>query len=172
MGELKLYGALAALLLMCGGGWYAHHAGYESGRAAVQAQWDVAKVAQAQAVAKAEAQAKATADATAKTFNALSDQYEAAIHAQAPSVADSVAAGVAGGTLRLRDTSMCPGADHRAAATAVARAADAAATQALADRVANSIRAIRAGDAADARERQLDAQVIGLQGILTAERSH
>lgn len=171
MAQIKLYAALVLMLGLGVGAWYAHHVGYESGRAAVQSQWDVARVAQAQAVAKAEAQAQANAAETTKKFNALSDQYEAAIHARAPSVADSVAAGVADGTLRLRDgTDVCPG--DVSAATARSRAADAAATQALSDRVATAIEIVRIGDAADARERQLSAQVIGLQAVLKAERIH
>lgn len=144
--------------------------GHHNGAASVQAKWEAMKVVQAHAVAKAEAQAKATADATAKKFNALSDQYEAAIHAQAPSVADSAASGVAGGTLRLRDAATCPGTGTVSATVSASRAADAAATQALADRVQAAVAAVRAGDEADRRENRLDVQVRALQAVLRAER--
>lgn len=171
MGELKLYGALAALLLMCGGFWYAHHAGYESGRAAVQAQWDTAKAAQAKVVGQAETHNAAQATAWINQFSTINAKYEADSHAQAPAIAETVAAGVADGTLRLRDgTDVCPG--DVSAATARSRAADAVATQALSDRVATAVEIVRIGDAADARERELDAQVIGLQAVLKAERIH
>jgi hypothetical protein len=55
-------------------------------------------------------------------------------------------------------------------ASARSRAADAASTQALTDRVTAAIEIVSIGDAADARERQLSAQIVALQEVLKAER--
>lgn len=168
--QAKLIAVAAVLTLLAGGLlWFgAHERGI--GAAAVQARWDEAKSVQAQAVAKAEADATNRITTMRNQFDALSAKYEAATHAQAPSIADSVAAGVRDGTVRLRDAGVCPGGDQVHAVTARSRAADAAATQALADRVQAAIAAVRAGDEADARERLLGAQVIALQAVLKAER--
>lgn len=166
----KLIAAAAVLALLAGGLlWFGAHE-RAIGAAGVQARWDEAKSVQAQAVAKAEADATNRVTTMRNQFDALSAKYEAATHAQAPSIADSIAAGVRDGSVRLRDAGVCAGGDQVSAATARSRAADAAATQALADRTTAAIAAIRAGDEADARERQLGAQVIGLQGVLRAER--
>lgn len=160
--------AALALLVVAGVGYYGHTR-YRAGQTAVQAKWDASQVAQQQAVAKAQAQNDIVSAAMRDEFNALSAKYEAAIHAQVPAVADSVSAGVSAGTIRLRDSAAsCPGVVSDA--TTRSRAADAAATQAIADRVQAAITAVRAGDEADARERQLGAQVIGLQAVLAAER--
>lgn len=128
------------------------------------------KATAAQSAVKAQAQFQADHTAMETKFNALSAKYEASVNAKPPAVADAVSAGVIAGTLRLRDADVCTASNQAAAATARSRAADAAATQALADRVANSIAAVRTGDAADKREHDLGDQVIGLQGILKAER--
>ncbi|MBT2142697.1 MULTISPECIES: hypothetical protein [unclassified Rhodanobacter] len=168
--EAKLIALAAVILLLVVGVSYYGHTRYRAGQTAVQAKWDASQVAQQQAVAKAQAQNDIASAAMRDEFNALSAKYEAAVHAKAPAVADSVAAGVAGGSLRLRNAGMCPGAGQVSAATARSRAADAAATQALVDRVAAAIRIVRIGDAADARELQLRAQVTGLQAVLAAER--
>jgi hypothetical protein len=168
----KLIAAAAVLALLAGGLlWFgAHERGI--GAAGVQARWDEAKSVQAQAVAKAEADATNRVTTMRNQFDALSAKYEAATHAQAPSIADSVAAGVRDGSVRLRDASVCTGGDQVSAATARSRAADAAATAALAQRVADSLAAVSVGDRADVREQQLREQVIGLQGVLRAEREH
>jgi hypothetical protein len=159
--------ALVALLVALGGSWvWGHHVG----AAGVQARWDAAKTDQAQVVAHAETHNAAQSTAWINQFSAINAKYEADSHAQAPAIAETVAAGVAAGTLRLRDgTHVCPGAVS--AATARSRAADAAATQALADRTQTAIAAVRAGDEADRRESRLDAQVMALQAVLRAERT-
>jgi len=165
-----LYAKLAAIafaaLILLGLFLWGHHAGASN----VQAKWNASNLAQARAIADAQLQADVEAETMRNSFNALSSSYEAAVHAKHPTVADSVAAGVDTGTVQLRDAAMCAGGGSVSAATARSRAADAAATQALADRVQAAIAAVRAGDEADARERQLGAQVIGLQGVLAAER--
>ncbi len=163
----KLIGAFMAMTLLAGLFLWGHCVG----AGGVQAKWDAAKLAQSTAVVIAQSAADTKYDVQQTKFSALGATYEATTHAQVPAVADSIAAGITGGTVQLRDKpALCPTRGTVSAATASSRAADAAATQALADRVANSIAAVRAGDAADARERQLDAQVIGLQAILAAER--
>lgn len=160
----KLIAVGAVLALLAGGLlWFgAHERGI--GAAGVQAKWDSA-VAAAQATSAAQ-----TLDWT-KQFSAIGAQYEANSHVQSPSIADAVAADVHAGTVRLRDESAQSCAGSVPAAAARSRAADAAATQALADRVQAAIRIVRIGDEADARERQLDAQVTALQAVLNAERS-
>jgi len=161
----KLAGVLLILALFAGTFlWGDHH-----GTAKVQAQWDAAKVVQQVAVAKAEAASAAQAKAQQESFNTLEAKYETAIQ-PAPLLSAALPAALAAGTLQLRDPTVCPSRGDVSAATAASRAADAAATQALADRATNSIAAVRIGDAADARERQLDAQIVGLQGLLKAER--
>jgi len=173
MGEIKVYAALGLVLALLVGGWYYGHCRYDAGAASVRAQWDAAKVAQSAVVAGAQADNAAQSTTWINQFAAAGAAYEATTHAQAPAVADSVAAGVRDGTVRLRGEGECPAvrAGAVSAATARSRAADAAATQALVDRVQAAVAAVRAGDEADARERQLDAQVVGLQEILSAERS-
>jgi hypothetical protein len=128
------------------------------------------KATAAQAAVNAQAKLQADHTAMENKFQALNAKYEAATHAKAPDVAGSVSAGITGGTLRLRDAEVCAADRQAAAATARSRAADAAATQALADRVAHSIASVRAGDEADKREHDLGEQVTALQGILEAER--
>lgn len=140
------------------------------GAAGVQAKWGAAKAEQAAVVAKAQAAATRRVMDLQHQFDALSAKYETATHVHAPQIADTVAAGLADGTVRLRDDQRAACAGTVPATTARSRAADAAATQALADRTAAAIRIIRIGDAADARERQLGEQVIALQGVLRAER--
>jgi hypothetical protein len=164
---LKLIGAAVVLALFAGVYGYGHHVGASG----VQAKWDAQKQVDAIAVAKVEAANAVIAKSRQDQFNTLEAKYEKSIQ-PVPAVADRVSAGVSSGTLQLRDNTVCPSTGNVTTATAASRARDAAATQALADRVANSIAAIRAGDAADARERQLDAQVIALQGLLLAERQN
>jgi len=70
--------------------------------------------------------------------------------------------------VRLRDD--CPASGDVPAAAARARGVDVAAAAAATQRLATAVAAVRAGDEADARERQLGAQVIALQAIVRAER--
>lgn len=160
----KLIAVGAVLALLAGGLlWFgAHERGI--GAAGVQAKWDSA-VAAAQATSAAQ-----TLDWT-KQFSAIGAQYEANSHVQSPSIADAVAADVRAGTVRLRDEPAQSCAGSVPAATARSRAADAAAAAAATQRLADSVAAVRVGDAADAREQQLREQVIALQAVLNAERS-
>lgn len=164
---VKLAAVAVLLFALAGFGLWCHHKGATS----VQAQWDAAKAVQA---AAADRQALASTTQTlswTQQFAQTATHYEATTHETTPAVADAVSTAVAAGTVRLRDeapAATCPAAVS--VATSRSRTADAAATQALADRVANSIAAVRVGDAADARERQLGAQVTGLQAVLDAER--
>lgn len=159
----KAWPYLLLTAVIGGGIWYLHHRWFNEGAASVQAQWDDATH---------QAQAKSAQQSLdwLTHFNTIAARYEDAIHAPQRAVADSVAAGVRIGALRLRDVppESCPG--RVSDATASSRAADAAATQALADRVQAAIEIVRIGDEADAREHQLDAQIIGLQDTLKAER--
>lgn len=162
--ETKLIAFLASLVALAAG--VALYGAHERtlGAASVQSQWDAA-IAGAKVTS-----AKQTLEWT-QQFSTIATHYQEHSHAQAPSIADTVAAGVRGGTVRLRDepSQACPGRVPDASASA--RAADAAATAALAQRVADSIAAVRVGDAADAREQQLREQVIALQAAMRAERS-
>jgi hypothetical protein len=163
---MKLAGAGLILVLL--GGlflWGDHH-----GAARVQAKWDAQKVVDAAAVAKAETNNALQTTAWQNAFNGQEVTYAKVLQTPAPTVAPTVSAAVTAGALRLRYSAVCPSSGDVSAATARSRTADAVATQALADRVTAAIAAVRAGDAADARERQLDAQVTALQGVLIAER--
>ena len=134
------------------------------GAAGVQSKWDAA-VASAKVTS-----AKQTLEWT-QQFSTIATHYQEQSHVQAPSIADTVSAGVRGGTVRLRDepSQACPGRVPDASASA--RTADAAATAALAQRVADSIAAVRVGAACDIRDRQQSAKITALQEILRAERS-
>lgn len=164
----KLIGAGIIVAFCLGLFLYGHHVGTDS----VKAKWNAQKLVDAAAVAKVEAANAITAKSHQDQFNALEAKYEQSQKVVFPSVADVVSSGVAGGTLRLRDSTVCPSSGNVTATTAASRAADAAATAAIAQRVTDSISAIRVGDAADKREAVLDAQIIGLQGLLQAERGH
>lgn len=162
----KLAAIVLAALVLLGLFLWGHHVG----AAAVQAKWDKATAGQTVAAVKASEAARTTETAQATDFAGIASGYlQATTHAY-PSIADALPAAVDAGAVRLRDNCPSPTGGGVSEATARSRAADAAATQALADRVENSISAVRAGDEADARERQLGAQVIGLQAVLTAER--
>ena len=168
--EFRIVAWLAVLALLASALLWAHH----KGAADVQAQWDAAKAVQAAQAAVAEQQKQAADDTQREAFNALAAKYEAATHAQTPTVADPTAVAVNGGALRLRDevepAAVCARPADMSDITARSRALDAAATQALADRTANSIAAVRAGDDADRRERQLGEQITILQALLRSER--
>lgn len=145
--------------------------GHHVGRADVQSKWDVAKAAQSVAAVVASEAARATENRQSSDFSGIENTYlQATTHAY-PSIADALPAAVGAGALRLRNDCPAGGGADVSAVTASARAADAAATAALAQRVADSIAAVRAGDAADDRERQLGAQVTALQAVLRAERA-
>lgn len=165
----SLYAKLIALGLMMAGLYlWGHHKGAES----VQARWDAAQAMQSAAAANQRAaSAQQTLDWT-QQFQGIQAHYEAATHEPTPTVADATAVAVSAGTLRLpagsSQTDRCGGSVSGAASRS--RAADAAATQALADRVTAAIAAVRAGDDADARERALGQQVTALQALLRAER--
>lgn len=105
-------------------------------------------------------------------YDSLEQNYETLLHQQGPSIATATSTAVAAGSLILRDagTQTCPRRGTGDSATAAARAADAAATQALADRTKAAIEIISIGDEADKREHDLDAQIVGLQAIVMADR--
>lgn len=141
------------------------------GAAGVQAKWDLAKAHQTTLALKASESARGTEHQQATDFAGIEAGYlQATAHAY-PSISTDLPAALAAGTVQLRND--CPATDRSGVpeATARSRAADAAATQALADRVATAIEAVQIGDAADARERQLAAQVTALQALLRAERA-
>lgn len=165
--EAKLIGLALVLAALAGLYLWGHH----RGAADVQAQWDAAESRQNVAAANQRAtSAQQTLDWT-QQFSKINERYEEAAHAPpAPTIANAVATAAADGTLRLRNEPTCPAGIAVSGATVRARAADAAATQALADRVTAAIAAVRAGDDADARERQLGQQVTALQALLVAER--
>ena len=169
--QTKLIAILVLLAAMFGAcTWFGSHE-RAIGAAGVQAKWDAAKAVQAQAVANAKAANAAQALDWTRQFAAITSQYEATTHAQAPSIANTVAADVDAGRLRLRDgADVCPGGGEVSAATARSRAADAAATQALADRTATAIAVVRIGDAANKREADFRALIEAQRAILTAER--
>jgi len=166
--------AVALLLMLIGGAWVDGDVhGHKTGAAGVQAKWDRAAAAQTVAAVTASESARVTENRQANDFAGIAASYLQANNHAYPSIADTLPAAVAGGTIKLRND--CPAAaagGGLSEAAARSRAADAAATQALSDRVAAAVEIVRIGDAADARERQLDAQVIGLQDVLTAERVH
>lgn len=155
---IRLYAALAALLLSAAGVWYYGHTRFEAGIAhqmAITAKQD----------AKAAAEAQKREDAMRAAYNDLAQRYEQdKAHAQAEH--DRAVAEL--GTLRLRDKWACPSVP---AATVDSRERDAARTQALADRTASAVRITRLAYAADQREAELGAQVTALQNILRSERT-
>lgn len=171
--EAKLITLGVILLLIVGGSWYYGSTRFDAGAASIQTKWDAAKAVQTAAAAKASETARAAENSQATDFAGIASNYlQVTTHAY-PSIADALPAALGAGTVSLRND--CPAAaaagGGRAAATAGSRAADAASTQALADRVQAAIAAVRAGDEADARELKLGAQVTGLQAVLTAERA-
>lgn len=169
----RIYVGIALAVLLALGFWGYGHTRYNAGEAVVQAKWDKANASQNVTAVKASETARAAENSQATDFAGIANTYlQATTHAY-PSIADALPAAVDAGTVRLRHD--CPAAaaagGGRAAATAGSRAADAARTQALADRVQAAIAAVRAGDEADTRERLLGAQVTALQALLSAERA-
>ena len=167
----KLIAVAIVLAALAGAGFYLHHSGYESGKAVVQAKWNAEKLVQADVAIKATAAARAHENAQVVSFSGIESNFlQATTHAY-PSVADALPAAVTAGTIKLRNACpVAPASRGMSQATARARALDAAATQALADRTQNAIAVVRLNDASDARERVLDAQIVGLQAVLVAER--
>ena len=163
---VKLIGAGIILAIMAGLFLWGHHVG----SASVQAKWDDQTLADKVAVATAEQQNSLREESLHDSYNSLSARYMEIVNAPTPSLANAIPASLSAGTLVLRDNPVCPSSGNVTTATARSRAADAATTQALADRVSNAIAAVRLGDQTDARERQLDAQIVALQGVLSAER--
>lgn len=144
--------------------------GHHQGAKAVQAKWDVATAGSNVVATKASESARVTEQQQSNDFSGIETGYlQATTHAY-PTIGASIPAAFDAGTVQLRDRCPSPAGGSVSKATAASRAADAASTQAIADRVENSIAAVRAGDAADARERQLDQQVTALQALLLAER--
>lgn len=167
----SVYAKLAALTLVLAALAALWLWGHHVGASGVQAQWEAAKAVQVTAAANQRAaSAQQTLDWT-QQFQSIATHYEGTTHGTSPTVADATDVAMRAGTVRLRDEpSQCPAGTAVSAAAARSRAADAAATQALADRVQNSIAAVRIGDAADKREHDLGEQVIALQALLQAER--
>lgn len=144
---------------------------YRKGEAHTQAKWNAALAKQEVVAVKASEKARATEQQQSAAFAGAASTYlQATAHAP-PSIAGTLPAALAAGTLKLRDDD----APRRIVsdATARSRAADAAATEALAQRAqaeARGIRIVAIGDVCDAREQQLDAQIVALQSVLRAER--
>lgn len=159
---IRLYAALALIVLLALGGWWLHHSGYASGKADCEA-------AHAVTAAQAVASARAVEHQQTTDFAGIASDYLQATTHDYPSIADTLPAAVAAGTVRLRDD--CPASGDVLAVAARSRAVDVAAAAAATQRLATAVAAVRAGDAADARERQLGAQVTALQAVLRAERS-
>lgn len=168
--QAKLIAAAVLLVvLVCAiVGFSAHERGI--GAAKVQARWDAANQAQTTVAAKADAAARIKEHQQSADFAGIESSYLQATTHDYPSIADTLPAAVAAGAVQLRNDCPANRGGDMSAATARSRAADAAATQALADRVQAAISAVRAGEQADTRERQLGAQVTALQALLIAER--
>lgn len=159
------YVAIAVALVVGGffGGW--HHARQVDAARAATTAASIASTA-----AAAAATARQTEHRNTETFADIASGYLKEESHAYPSIANVLPAAVAAGTMQLRNA--CPEVPRGdvPGATTRSRIADAAATQALADRTNAAIAAVRAGDAADARERRLGAQVTALQAVLAAER--
>lgn len=162
----KLAGLVIVLVLLLGMFLWGHHVGASS----VQSKWDKANASQTVAAAKASETARAAENSQATDFAGIANTYLQATTYAYPSIADALPAAVDAGTVRLRHDCPSPAGGGGAAATAGSRSADAAATQALANRVEAAIAAVRVGEQADTRNSQLSAQIQGLQAVLTAER--
>ena len=155
---------LIAVLVLAG----AMRFSYDKGVDHVQAKWDIATAAQNVVSVTASEKARATEQRQSASFASIEAGYLQATTNE-PTPFD-IPAALAAGSLKLRNDCPAPDTSSVSETTARSRDRDAAATQALADRVEDSIAAVRAGEAADARERQLSAQVTALQDILRAER--
>jgi len=150
--------------------------GYEwghSGKVALEAKYNLQVQVDKAAAAKVVADNKLKTDDLKKQVADANAKYEAIRDAQTPSVSDSISASMSAGALKLRNTAAetCPSGSAGSAATVASRAADAAATQALEDRVQTAIAVVRVGDEADKREQLLDAKITALQDVINAERA-
>lgn len=166
---LVLAGIILAALYSCGVAFLGYEQGHK-GEVTLQARWDAQNKLNASVAAAAKAKNASTTSYLQNQFGGINSTYLGITNAPTPSIFSTIPASMSAGTVQLRDTASCPSSSRGSTATAASRAADAAATQALADRVSNSIAAVRAGDEADKRERDLDAQIIALQNAITAER--
>ena len=162
-----LLGLLFAALYTGGVVFLGYRWGHSDAQA-IQAAWDKERTAGQIAAAKTEASNTIKTAALQGKFDKLQEKYNELLSTPPPSVSVATSASITAGTLKLRNEPTCPRSDAGANDTARSRAADAAATQALADRVSNSIAAVRVGDAATKREHDLDAQIIGLQQTVVA----
>ena len=166
--SFKLYIIAAMVAVLIGVTiWFGAHERH-IGETKVQAKWDVAKAAQVSLAEVAVEKSLATNQKQATSFAGIESNYiEVTTHAPTPF---DLPAALAAGNLQLRDR--CPVARSSGVpeATARARAADAAAAASATQRLTDSVAAVRAADASDARERVLSAQVIALQDVLRAER--
>lgn len=143
--------------------------GLHQGRAAVQARWDAETARQQAAAAAEQSRLDAAARGAQDAVTAIGDRYDETL-LPTPGIADSVAADLGSGTLRVRYECAAPGADPVPGPAGRAGQLDAAAAAADENRREAAIASVRAGDDADARERQLREQVIALQAVLRAER--
>lgn len=163
----KLAGLALILLLFLGLFMWGHHVG----AAAVQAKWDLATAQQTQLALKSSESARATEHTQAQAFAGIESTYLQISSHVYPSIADSLPAAVAAGTVRLRNACPAAGSSDVPSTATRARELDAAATQALADRTQAAIFAVSAGDAADKREADFRALIVSLRALLSAERN-
>lgn len=167
----KLMSAALVAALLAGAGLWLHHSGAVAGAARVQAQWDAAKAVQAAAAITASESARKTETAQTTAFANVATHYLKDTTDAYPSIADALPAAVAAGAVRLRDTCPAPPASRGVPeTTAAARALDAAATAALAQRTKDAIDLVRLSDAADKRESDFRALIVALRATLAAER--
>lgn len=164
--EEKLLSLAAVLLFALAMFLYGMHVGGHK----VQAKWDVANAAQTVAAVASSEAARTAETKHATAFNDATTHYLEVTRHVTPSLAQGIPAALAAGTLRLSGECSAPAGSGVSRATAASRARDAAATQALADRVKNSIAAVQAGDDSDAREQYLRARIELDESLLKAER--
>jgi len=163
--------AAGVLMLALVGGllWFgAHERGI--GAAKVQAKWDLANAAQTKLALDASESARNFERSQSASFSLISDTYLQATSHAYPSIADALPAAVAAGTVRLRNDCHAIGSGGVPSAATGTRGVDVAAAAAATQRLATAVAAVRVGEQADARERQLSAQVTALQAVLRAER--
>ncbi len=163
----KLAG-LVLILVACAALFaWGHHLGAD----AVQAKWDLANAAQTKLAVQASESARATEHGQAQAFAGIATTYLQATTHDYPSIADTLPAAVAAGAVRLRNDCPAAGSGSVPSTTAGASRVDASAAAAATQRLADAVAAVRVAEQADARERQLGAQITALQAILSAERS-
>lgn len=162
----KIYAAIAlVIVLIVAGTWFVIHERHVGAAGE--------RVKQTDTALKASEAARATEHWLGDAFSDIGADYLRKTTNDYPSIADTLPAAVADGTMRLRND--CPAASAPRADTAASRAAGEAATAALAHRVQTAIDAVRIGDEADKRERDLREQVIALQAayakLLASQRA-